>query len=62
MKRIFKTILAVSIFTCLTAASSTAQTVPSRTSDAAYVVGNLGMLLSFQKYCGWNHDHQGGLR
>jgi hypothetical protein len=36
MKQISKTILAVSIFICLAAASSTAQTVSNRASNAAY--------------------------
>jgi hypothetical protein len=61
MKQSSKTILAVSIFICLTAASSTAQTIPNWT-NAANAIGALVMLLSLQKHCDWSPDHQGGLQ
>jgi len=62
MKQISKTILAVSIFICLTAASLTAQTVPNWASNAAFGIGALVMLLSLQKHCDWSPNHQGGLQ
>jgi hypothetical protein len=62
MKRISKITLAVTIFICLTAAFSAAQTVPTWAPNTAYGIGALVMLLPLQKHYDWSLDHQGGLR
>lgn len=60
MKQISKIILAVTIFICLAAASSAAQTVLNRATNTG--AGALVILLPLQTHCNWSPDHQGGLQ